>query len=375
MNEKHGDSEPELPKGITLNTIAEKAGVHKSTVSLALRNNPRIPEETCRRIQLLAEELGYRVNPYVKATMSHMRAGKPPSFQGSLGLIHTNPKAHRQFTTKAYVRGARARASELGFKLAEFDLISETYSPAQLRRMLIARNIHPLIVYHHPTAGIPGHQIPMDLHDFSVVTIGSRLEDPAYNFVGPDAFYASTLAVTQALKMGYRKIGLAMSGYVDFENEYRYSGGYYSALETYGIKSKVPVCFIESDDYHEVKPWMQKYQPDILLGINDEVPQIAIDLGHSIPETIGWIHLEWSSGRNDWTGIDGLHEVIGRAAVEIVVSHFNRNERGPPKHPRSALVTGQWIQGKSVRMHEEIADIQPRFKPLPRVAKYRPTHT
>jgi len=367
MNTPPWDSEPpKSPKSVTLNTIADKAGVHKSTVSLALRNHPRIPRDTCQRIQDLARQLGYRPNPYVKAVMSHLQAGRTPAFQGSLALIHTNPHTHKYFYSRAYVRGALGRANELGFKLTEFNLISEAYTPVQLRRMLLARNIHLLIIYHHPTAEIPGHQIPMDLSDFSVITIGSRLENPTYNFVGTDAFYAASLAVTNALKLGYRRIGLAMSGYVDYENEYRYSGGYDAALKTYGIKNEIPVCFIDREDYQKIEPWLRKYKPDVILGLNDEVPQAAIDSGYSIPETIGWIHLDWGPGLNHWTGINSMHEVVGRAAVDIVVAHFNRNERGAPEHPRSALVNGQWIEGQTVLKRSNPTVIQPRYKPLPR---------
>ena len=36
---------------VTLSDIAKKAGVHVTTVSLAMRNHPRLPETTRQRIQ------------------------------------------------------------------------------------------------------------------------------------------------------------------------------------------------------------------------------------------------------------------------------------------------------------------------------------
>jgi len=36
---------------VTLADIARKAGVHVTTVSLAMRNHPRLPEKTRQRIQ------------------------------------------------------------------------------------------------------------------------------------------------------------------------------------------------------------------------------------------------------------------------------------------------------------------------------------
>ena len=42
---------------VTLADIAAKAGVHVTTVSLALRNSPRLPVATRERIRKLAEQL------------------------------------------------------------------------------------------------------------------------------------------------------------------------------------------------------------------------------------------------------------------------------------------------------------------------------
>ena len=42
---------------VVLADIAKKAGVHVTTVSLALRNSPRLPEATRTRIRALAESI------------------------------------------------------------------------------------------------------------------------------------------------------------------------------------------------------------------------------------------------------------------------------------------------------------------------------
>jgi len=47
---------------ITQHDIALHCGVHQSTVSLALRRDPRVPEETARRILAVAGEMGYDVS-------------------------------------------------------------------------------------------------------------------------------------------------------------------------------------------------------------------------------------------------------------------------------------------------------------------------
>ena len=75
---------------ITMQDIANAAGVGKATVSLALRDDPRLREETRRRIQKIALEMGYRANAVVANLMAQLRASKTPKFQATLGLINAS---------------------------------------------------------------------------------------------------------------------------------------------------------------------------------------------------------------------------------------------------------------------------------------------
>ena len=58
-------------KRVTLSDIAVKAEVHVTTVSLALRNHPRLPETTRRRIQALAKKMGYAPDPFLRALVAY----------------------------------------------------------------------------------------------------------------------------------------------------------------------------------------------------------------------------------------------------------------------------------------------------------------
>ena len=50
----------------TLQDIAKRAGVGKATVSLALRNDPKISAATRERVRAIAEELKYRPDPALR---------------------------------------------------------------------------------------------------------------------------------------------------------------------------------------------------------------------------------------------------------------------------------------------------------------------
>lgn len=54
----------------SIKDIARVAGVSHSTVSRALRNSPLIPPETARRIQTIADELGYRASAVARSLVT-----------------------------------------------------------------------------------------------------------------------------------------------------------------------------------------------------------------------------------------------------------------------------------------------------------------
>ena len=61
--------------------VAIAAGVHQTTVSRALRNDPRITEPVKKQVRQAAERLGYRLNPLLSAlgTIRRQRASASSS--------------------------------------------------------------------------------------------------------------------------------------------------------------------------------------------------------------------------------------------------------------------------------------------------------
>ncbi len=109
----------------TQSDVAKKAGVHISTVSLALRNHPRIPVETRNRIHKIAKELGYTPDPMLSALANYRERGRPVTFHGTLAWIAATADDFDWRKSEHYTRyfqGAKNRAAERGYKLEPFDL-------------------------------------------------------------------------------------------------------------------------------------------------------------------------------------------------------------------------------------------------------------
>ncbi|HEX2099257.1 MAG TPA: LacI family DNA-binding transcriptional regulator, partial [Candidatus Synoicihabitans sp.] len=60
----------------TIKDIARVVRLHYSSVSLALREHPSIPEATRARVRRAARRLGYQANPVMSA-LSGFRRGRP----------------------------------------------------------------------------------------------------------------------------------------------------------------------------------------------------------------------------------------------------------------------------------------------------------
>ncbi len=72
---------------VSQKNVAEVAGFHVTTVSLALKNSPRLPPETREKIQRVARELGYQPDPMLSALTIYRRKVHKPYFQGTLAWL------------------------------------------------------------------------------------------------------------------------------------------------------------------------------------------------------------------------------------------------------------------------------------------------
>jgi len=77
---------------VTMSDVALAAHVHKSTVSLALRNQPKLNAATRERIRKIAEELGYRPDPMLDL-FNLIAVRWPPRPAGAIAFVSDLPNA------------------------------------------------------------------------------------------------------------------------------------------------------------------------------------------------------------------------------------------------------------------------------------------
>jgi DNA-binding LacI/PurR family transcriptional regulator len=347
---------------VTQQMIADAAGVHLSTVSLALRNDRRLPPETRRRIQEIAQRLGYSPNPLVSLLMSRVRR-RNSGYRGTLGYVHTVPEDTPRLKGRVHQNfrlGARRRAADLGYNLDEF-YFTPQLSMRRFVAMLQARNIAGLVIEHTPSDLCPGRTLPFDISPFAAASLGVPLARPQLHYVANDQYMRAILAARELLALGYRRLGLVIYDNFDSAMAHRCSAGFWAVQEYIPGLAALPICRVRGNNHHLLREWITRHQPDAILGTHYSIPTLASAPGQRVPEDIGWAHLDWIPEYQPAAGVYGNSEHTGAAAVELVVSQLHRGEAGPPAHAMSYLVSGTWQPGKTVRRVGPPLDLDTAF--------------
>src|SRR5690606_22249203 len=228
---------------ITMSSIAERAGVSKNTVSLALRHDPQIPVATRERIARIAQKLGYAKNPVVAQLMTELRKAEPAGYRRTLALLNANLDAKaftRHPTIPAYVAGCRRRAAQQGYVLDEFWLHDPELYGERLNRVLRARGIRGLIVVGLMKENRLPSRFSVTWQNHAVVVTGVRTHEPTLSFVCADHHALVLEAMKNARRCGYSRPALVLAQDIDRLVEGRFSGGFWVGQQTLASNDRVP---------------------------------------------------------------------------------------------------------------------------------------
>lgn len=336
--------------------VAKAAGVSKNTVSLALRGSSRISEETRLRVEQVAREVGYRRNPTVAHLMAELRQTRSPGFQATLAMInaHEDRNAFSDHPTiPAYVAGCRERTKQLGYRLDEFWMHEPNMPVARWQSVFRTRNIRGVVIVGLMKQNrLPPHLAPL-WEEFPSLVTGVRTREPALSFACSDHHSLALMAFEKAVAMGYKRPGLVLDGVIDELVEGRFTAGFLT-----GQTRLLPVTQ-RTRPFHEVEAaradrtvfarWFAETRPDVIFTLYHEVKRWVQEMGLMVPRDVGVIQYEWRADHCTWAGMDQRNDLVGAAALDMLVSLVHHNERGIPEHPRATLIGSQWVDGATVR--------------------------
>jgi LacI family transcriptional regulator len=337
-----------------MSDVARLAGVTKNTVSLALRHSPQISSATRARVERAAVRLDYRRNPVVDELMARLRQSGRSGFQATLALINANrdPEAFTMHpTVPSYVAGCRRRAADLGYALDTFWMHDPELNSAALIRTFVARGIRgALLVGLMDENHLPERFLPI-IERFPCIVTGVRTRNPALSFACVDHHVLALQAVEHALDLGYRRPALVLDPVIDELVQGRFSAGFLMGQRKIPRTDRIPP-FYESNvgprAPRRFTRWVQRCRPDVIFTLYNAVRHWLEDSGMKVPADMALIQLEWRESNPEWAGMQQHNDLVGEAAVDMLVGMLQRGETGSPAFPRATLIGPTWIDGRTV---------------------------
>lgn len=291
--------------------------------------------------------MGYCPNPLVSALMA--TRNQPHSSIGAATLAvltawHPDTTIAPFPSERRYLTGSKLRGEELGFQFEEFWLDEPGLSGQRLGQILVNRGIVAVLIAPIP---IDHPKIDLKWEHFSLAAFAPSPQIPVLHQASHFHFRSSCLAVSELIRLGYRRPALALPANLTPNVRDQWVGGYYATIRNLSPGHRISPLIATNLTEENIGRWCRAHRPDVIVSNAIEIRKWLH--AAKLDKTVAFANLDRHPGQKEMAGIDQRHELIGAAAVDIIVSQFNRNERGVPSHPRDVLIEGQWMNGPSAR--------------------------
>lgn len=337
-----------------LRMIAQSSGVSAMTVSRVLRNSPGVAPKTAERVRRAAKKLGYSPDPHMARLMARVRSHRRRRAEAVVALVRDEIPGD-ELLDHAYQYVAlddiRTRAARHGYRAEEFRLDRNRMSASRLVQILETRGIEGLIISPQSSHSIG---MELDYSNFAAVTLGYGLTQPALHRASTNVNRGIQQATAELSARGYRRIGLAITQWIDNRSDHTYMGAMLTYQQQVPASDRVPpLLFPENklaNEYEIFRAWFKRHRPDVVISFDSYVPEWLTDkLKLRIPEDVGLVVHDWAEHLRNFAGIHHRRPYVAAAAVDMLATLLLHNERGVPDIPRHTLTPPAWVDGPSIR--------------------------
>ncbi|MFN2136722.1 MAG: LacI family DNA-binding transcriptional regulator [Candidatus Promineifilaceae bacterium] len=313
---------------LTLEQVAELAGVSRSTVSRVVNEQPGVRADVRRRVWEVIEETGYRPNIAARALAS--------SHSGIIGLVVPHG-ASRLFTDPYFPRlthGITLACNEHNVSLTLFLFHDEDEESRLSRRIANASLVDGVIM---ASSQFNDPLIPHFIaNEVPLVMIGRQDRYPELSFVDVDNFNGAYAATAHLQRLGYLRIAHITGPQTMVAGKDRLEG-YRKAISERG--RTVEEGLIVEGDFTEAGGYMAMQRllpvrPDAVFAGSDQMAfgawRALREAGLQVPRDIALVGyddlLPATSSRPRLTTIRQPVARIGREAVNVLLDVL---ENGP----------------------------------------------
>lgn len=275
-------------KKTTMQDVALKAGVSKSTVSQYINNRFEFMSASTKlRVEEAIRELGYIPN--------HIAKSLKQKKTGTIGVIVAN--ILHTFSTEI-IRAIEDECEKNGFHLFVCNADDQPTKERSYIDMLVAKQVDGLIIF--PTNGNNEYYKQLKNAEFPIVFVDRVINEPLFPTLLLDNESASQIAVDQLVKKGRKKIGLVSTSIVQkVTPRVERINGYKKAMTLHGLT--IEENWIVAEERQEIgnklqRLWDSNDRPEAFFATNDlaliELLKFIKKNQLAIPEDVGVIAID-----------------------------------------------------------------------------------
>ncbi len=335
---------------VRLKDIAEAANLSVAAVSMALKNDSTMAPKTIERVKKLAKSMGYAPDPALSALSAYRSRLKVQNQFSVIGLV-SNWSNKNSWTGKAnqkeVIRGAEARAQQLGYSLQHFWAREQGISPRRFSEILRARGIRGLILAPFEDND---DQLDLEWKHFSVVTISRPTHYTLFHHVVQNHYMDMLKCWEKLAERGYKRVGLVVQQEIDQRWSNQWDAAHIFSQQQVGNPSDaIPILRVKGDDdLQSIREWLRQHRPQVVISRCHHFLDAVKRERLRIPDDIAYISLNVNEDIKNATGIRYRRDVLGASAVDVLNSLLQRNHKGPNDVSLGTQVDGIWQEGETL---------------------------
>jgi LacI family transcriptional regulator len=321
----------------TIQDVAALAGVSATTVSHALNRvqTARVADETRRRVEDAAQQLGYSPNGLARG----LRRQRSQTLALLSDRIATTPFAG------GIILGAQEKAAELGWVLMLYSSGEDSEVEQKEIRTLLQHQVDGVLYatwYHRVVT------VPEELKGVPVVLLDCTSDDPQLASVVPDEYRTGYDATQELLRHGHRRVGF-ITNIEDVPATRGRLRGYQDALRDAGIDYRDSLVASDASEtpggYRTALQLLARPdRPTAVFAYNDRMAmglyRAARELDLEIPRDLSVISIDNQEIIADglYPGLTSMalpHYEMGAWAVQHLIGLLRTSEgeqAPPPEH-------------------------------------------
>lgn len=318
-----------MSKKVSLRDVARHCNVSAMTVSCVVRQVNCVKESTRKRVEAAIEELGYQIDPALRALAAYRTQSANESTEAYKSTLAFFDSEATQYSQSVY-RHCKEEAKRRGYELKYFEQPCTPEEQATFSKRLWAQGIRGLL--------LGPAQREFDLQGFqfdrfAMVGMGAFQHSPAIDSVCSNYFQGLYMAAQHCVERGYKNIGLFLVSYLETRTGHRWLGAYYAFCRHF---RKKPLLWIfkdrETPSPEAISTWVKKNKIDAILTLSRLAPPT------SFPPGLRLVYLnDWHVEKNAWF-VSTPQSLLARESVHLLDDFLIHQRYGIPQWPKEISI-------------------------------------